>query len=44
MKKKQLIKTDKPKETNVAKPLCGSYGGQSCTANFGAGEETDILL
>ena len=44
MKKKQLVKSDKPKE-NVAKPLCGSYGGQSCNINFGTEDaETDILL
>jgi hypothetical protein len=43
MKKKQLVKSDKPKE-NVTKPLCGSFGGSSCTGNFGTGEESDILF
>ena len=43
MKKKQLVKADKPKE-NVAKPLCGSYGGSACTGNFSTGEESDILF
>ncbi len=43
MKKKQLVKSEKPAD-NVAKPLCGSYKGSSCTGNFGTGEETDILL
>ena len=44
MKKKQLVKSEKPTD-NVAKPLCGSYGaGTSCTANGGTGEESDILL
>ena len=43
MKKKQLVKADKPKE-NAAKPLCGSYKGSSCTGNLGTGEESDILF
>ena len=43
MKKKQLVKSEKPAD-NVAKPLCGSYGGQSCTINGGTDAESDILL
>jgi hypothetical protein len=43
MKKKQLVKSDKPKE-NAAKALCGTFGGQSCTINGSTGSESDILL
>ncbi len=43
MKKKQLVKSEKSAE-NVTKPLCGSYGGSSCTGNGGTGTESDILF
>jgi hypothetical protein len=43
MKKKQLVKSDKPKE-NVVKPLCGTYKAPSCGWNNGTGEESDILF
>ena len=43
MKKKQLVKSAKQTE-NVAKPLCGSYGGSSCTGNGNTGTESDILF
>jgi hypothetical protein len=43
MRKKQLVKSEKTKD-NVTKPLCGSYGGSSCTGNGGTGTESDILF
>jgi hypothetical protein len=43
MKKKQLVKSEKPQD-NVAKPLCNSNGGSCWFVNWGTGEETDVLL